>query len=250
MDTSNDAAVGTIAHPNMQYWDMAYEADEDIWTKEAVNQKLMGFLDTLTNGKTGLDILVPMCGKTKIMLYLAEKGHRVVGIEWSKVAVEQFFDENKLEYTTQLCKIGGTDISIYKAKDKAVTVYCGDFFAFKEHNLGPFDCVFDHGAIGCFEFQMSERPMYAKIINSVTKPGTRVLQSIFDYEHTEHPMVPFALTEAELVTLYKENFDIQLLQEFDAQEFVDAFRFPSGSERFPVLTFSHFSWKILLLVKN
>ena len=168
-----------------------------------------------------------------------------------KVAVKQFFEENKLEYTTQLCIIGGTDIPMYKAKDKAVTVYCGDFFfAFKEHKLGPFDCVFDHGALGCFEFQNSQRPMYAVIINLVTKPGARVLQSIFDYEHTEHPMVPFALTEAEIVILYEEDLDIQLLQEFNAQEFVDVFKFPSETDRFSVLSFSYFSWKILLLVKK
>ena len=83
MDASSDAAVGTIDHPNLQFWDMAYEVGEDIWTKEAVNQKLMEFHETLTNGKSGLDVLVPMCGKTQIMLYLAEKGHCVVGIEWS-----------------------------------------------------------------------------------------------------------------------------------------------------------------------
>jgi len=227
-----------------------YTEGEDVWTKQEGDKTLLKFHDILTNGKTGLDILVPMCGETKILLHLAEKGHRVVGIEWSQVAVRQFLEENKLEYTTQLCKIGGTDIPVYKVKDKAVTVYCGDFFAFKEHNMGPFDCVFDHGALACFSFQAGERLAYAEIINSVTKPGGRIPQSIFDYEHTEHPMVPFALTEAELVILYEEDFDIKLLQEFNAQEFVDVFKFPSETDRFPVMSFSYFSWKILLLAKK
>lgn len=238
------------ANPTRQFWETLYEEGQDVWTNEAGDQTLLKFYDTLTNGKTGLDILVPMCGKTKVLLYFAEKGHRVVGIEWSQVAVRQFFEENKLEYTTQLCKIGGTEIPLYKVKDKAITMYCGDFFAFKEHNLGPFDCVFDHGALSCFDFQAGERLVYAEIMHQLTKPGGRILQSIFDYEHTEHPMSPFAVTEAELTILYKEHFNLQLLQELSAEEFMDVFKFPTDTGWFQVLTFSRFSWKILLLDKR
>jgi len=246
MEITDEAA----SNPTLQFWDTLYQEGEDVWTKQEADKTLLKFHDILTNGKTGLDILVPMCGKTKVLLHLAEKGHRVVGIEWSQVAVRQFLEENKLEYTTQLCKIGGTDIPAYKVKDKAVTVYCGDFFAFKEHNMGPFDCVFDNGALECFSFQAGERLAYAVIINSVTKPGGRILQSIFDYEHAEHPMSPFAVTEAELTVLYKEHYNIQLLQELSAKEFVDVFKFPAETDLFQVFTFSRFSWKILLLVKS
>ena len=161
MDTSNAAALGSTAHPNMQLWDMLYQEGKDNWTKEAADQELLKFRSTLTESKTGLDIFLPMCGKTKVMLSLAEEGHRVVGIEWSKVAVEQFFEESNLEYTMQLCSIGGADVTKYKAKEKAVTIYCGDFFAFKQHKLGPFDCVLDHGSLGSFDVQVEPRTTYA-----------------------------------------------------------------------------------------
>ena len=251
MDTSNVTVTGSPARPNVQLWDMLYQKGKDEWTKEAADQELLKFQSTLTESKTGLDIFVPMCGKTKVMLSLAEEGHRVVGIEWSKVAVEQFFEENNLEYTTQLCSIGGTNIPKYKAKEKAVTIYCGDFFAFKQHKLGPFDCVFDHGALGCFDFQMeaSSRSAYAEIINLFTKTGGRILLSIFDYEHSEHPTIPFAVTEAEVGVLFKEYFKLQLLQGFDGKQTMDAFKFPHDT-LFPISTLSRFSWKILLLVKQ
>ena len=251
MDTLNATATGSPARPNVQLWDMLYQKGKDEWTKEAADQELLKFRSTLTESKTGLDIFVPMCGKTKVMLSLAEEGHRVVGIEWSKVAVEQFFEENNLEYTTQLCSIGGTDIPMYKAKGKAVTIYCGDFFAFKQHKLGPFDCVFDHGALGCFDFQMeaSSRSAYAEIINSFTKTGGRILLSIFDYEHSEHPTIPFAVTETEVGVLFEEYFKLQLLQGFDGKKMLDIFKHPQDT-LLPVLSFSRFSWKILLLVKQ
>ena len=248
MDTSNAAAVGSPAHPNVQLWDMLYQTGKDEWTKESVDEVELKFLSIMTESKTGLDILVPLCGKTKDMLSLTEEGHRVVGIEWSKVAVEQFFEENNLEYTTQLCSIGGTDIPMYKAKGKAVTIYCGDFFAFKQHKLGPFDCVVDLGTIGCLEVTL--RTTYAEIINSFTKTGGRMLLSIFDYEHSEHPTIPFAVTEAEVGVLYQKHFKCQLLQELDAKQTMDVFKFSADDTLFPISTLSRFSWKILLLVKQ
>ena len=78
-----------------------------------------------------------------------------------------------------------------------------------------------------------------------------MLQSIFDYEHAEHPSLPFAVTEAELTTLYKEHFKIQLLQETDREKFVDIFKFTDKDyyKSFPH-NLSRFSWKFLLLVKQ
>ena len=172
------------------------------------------------------------------MLSLAEEGHRVVGIEWSKVAVEQFFEENNLEYTTQSCSIGGTDIPMYKAKEKAVTIYCGDFLAFKQHKLGPFDCVLDYGSLVSFEPTL--RTTYAEIINSFTKTGGRILLSVFDYEHSEHPTIPFAVTEAEVGVLYEKHFK-QLLQEFDAKQTTDALELPHNAQLIQISNLSHFS---------
>ena len=253
MATSEVAVFDTHSYKLPESWDMLYQKRLDNWTTEASDRELLKFLSIFTDGKTDLDIFVPMCGKTKLMLLLAEEGNRVVGIEWSQVAIEQFFEENNLEYSTELCNIGGTDIPKYKAKGKEVTIYCGNFFSFKQHKLGPFDCVLDHTALGCFDFQKetTSRAVYAQIVNSFIKPGGRMLQSIFDYEHAEHPKLPFAVTEAEVTTLYKEHFKIQLLQESDLKKFVDVFefKFKAYYKSFPH-NLSRFSWKILLLVKQ
>ena len=79
---------------------------------------------------------------------------------------------------------------VYTAHDKTITIYCGDLFAFKEDNLGGFDCIFDHGSIGSFDLTKVKRTTYAEIMDSFTKPGGRILLSFFDYEHSEHPLYP------------------------------------------------------------
>ena len=46
----------------------------------------------------------------------------------------------------------GEQMSVYTANDKAITIYCGDLFRFKDDNLRSFECVVDHWLIECFDF--------------------------------------------------------------------------------------------------
>ena len=249
MDASTSTIAVSPAHPNKQLWDKLYKGKKDEWTSEKTDKELFKFHDVLTNGKTGLAILVPLCGKSQIMQWFAEGGHHVVGIEWSELAVKQFFEENGLAYSIKSCTIGGIEMPVYTASDKAITIYCGDLFAFKEDNLGGFDCILDHASIGSFDFTDVKRSMYAELMNSFTKPGGRIVLSFFDYEHSEHPIVPFAVTEKEVTILYKEHFNPpQLLQEYNAKQTTDIFDLKEDS-MFPVWTFSRYSWKVVLLIK-
>ena len=168
-------------------WDTLYLESKDVWSSIEADYRLLKFEDLFTNGLIGLDFFVPLCGRAKVMLLLARKGHRIVGVEWSRLAVEQFFKENNLAYSTESCTIRETTMLKYTAKDEAIIVYCGNFFAFEGHNLGLFDCVFDNGSI--VSVDIDKREKYADIINSLTRPGGRILLSVFDYRHSEHPKV-------------------------------------------------------------
>ena len=92
---------GNAEHPSLQLWEKIYEEQKDGWTSKVMDDRLLEFHDAITNGRSGLNILVPMCGRSQIMFTLAEKGHRVVGIEWSEVAVKKFFKENNLPCSTR-----------------------------------------------------------------------------------------------------------------------------------------------------
>ena len=45
---------------------------------------------------SGSRVLVPLCGKSLDLIWLAQQGHRVLGVELSPLAVDQFFAENDL----------------------------------------------------------------------------------------------------------------------------------------------------------
>ena len=46
------------------------------------------------NMKSGTRIFVPLCGKSLDLIWLAEQGHQVVGVELSSLAIEAFYTEN------------------------------------------------------------------------------------------------------------------------------------------------------------
>ena len=155
--------------PNHQMWDTLYQDKEDFWTQNAAYDMYVELSDTLTQGKANQTILVPLCGRSKLMLMLAEQGHTIVGIEWSKTAIVAFFEENKIAYQELTFNLNEKPIPMFQAKEKPITIYCGDLLAFKDHaGIGPFDCIQDHGSVGCFA---TGRSSYAAIMNSFTKPG-------------------------------------------------------------------------------
>ena len=166
MDVSTCSTAVLPAHSklNLQFWDTLYQGKKDDWTCDKKDKELFKFHDVLVNGKTGLSVLIPMCGRSLIVLWCAERGHRVVGIEWSELAIKQFFVKNDLAYSSKSCRIGGIEMPVYTctAHDKSITIYCGDLFAFKEDNLGGFDCIFDHGSIGSFDFTQGRSQDFRK----------------------------------------------------------------------------------------
>ena len=234
--------------PNHQMWDTLYQDKEDFWTQNAAYDMYLELSDTLTQGKTNQNILVPLCGRSKLMLLLAEQGHTIVGIEGSKTAIVAFFEENEIAYQELTFNLNEKPIPMFQAKEKPITIYCGDLLAFKDHaGIGPFDCIQDHGSVRCFA---TWRSSYAAIMNSFTKPEGKVLLSIFDYDHSEHPSIPFTVSEKEVNTLFKDFFTtIKLQKELDAETTANIFHHDSGGI-FPVLKFSQMSWKIMLLEKN
>lgn len=65
-------------------------------------------------------VLVPLCGKTKDLLWLSGQGCDVVGVEFCAQAVAEFFTEHAIPHEK-------TDAA-YVATDRKLKVYYGDFF--------------------------------------------------------------------------------------------------------------------------
>ena len=74
-------------------WDQWWQEGKTAFHMENVNPNLSNHVDTLLI-KQNCTVFVPLCGKAVDMKYLADKGHKVIGLEFSEKAVVDSFLSN------------------------------------------------------------------------------------------------------------------------------------------------------------
>ena len=137
----------------------------------------------------GRRVLVPLCGKTPDLKWLAEQGNQVVGVELSPLAIEAFFEEQGIAHTVTEGELPG-----YRSSDGAITIYCGDYFDLTNLEC---DAHYDRGALIAIAPKM--RPAYAAHTHSLLQPGSEQLIITLEYDQTIAAGPPFSITDAELL---------------------------------------------------
>jgi len=79
-------------------------------------------------------VLVPLCGKSPDMLWLAGQGCHVTGVELSEIAVGAFYAENALPHSIEQ----QGNLRRYLADELPVEIFCGDYF---DLQVEPFDAL-------------------------------------------------------------------------------------------------------------
>ena len=242
--------------PTLETWNWIYERDKDKWTTPIISNVAAKAFAEMTEGKTDFDVFVPMCGRSPDVLWLAEQGHRVTGIEWSERAVKRLLQDGNLDYNREACCAGiPKDVSVYRALKAPITIYCGDFFSFRDSTVAKlnmmFDCIWDHGSVGSIPREKSQLTDYVDICYSFLKPKGKILLSAFDYEHREHPAIPFACTEQEIQVMYSNRFDIQRVHKLNKEKSMETPLFEhSAGENFPIWNLTRFSWNFYILTSK
>jgi thiopurine S-methyltransferase len=151
-------------------------------------------------------VLVPLCGKSVDLRWLADRGHEVVGVELVAEAAEQFFHEQGL--SPQRTRDG--DRVIYEAGPIVVVV--GDFFEVTPRELGTFDGVWDRAALVALPPPMRAR--YAPHLHGFMAPGARMLLVTYAFDG---PPVgpPFAVEDEEVERLHGPALGLTRLESLD-----------------------------------
>jgi thiopurine S-methyltransferase len=153
------------------------------------------------------EVFVPLCGKSRDMLWLREQGHAVLGVELSALAVQAFFNENG--YTPH--RVTSKKFELCKAD--GIRILCGDFFDLRKDDLAKTSAVYDRASLVALPPEMRER--YARHLLGILPPATQILLITFDYPQAEMPGPPFAVTAGEVAVLYRERTEIRLLAQLD-----------------------------------
>ena len=148
-------------------------------------------------------VLVPLCGKTWDLPWLAQRGAEVVGVELAERAVRALMEEHALPYTVE-------DRGEHRVfTSGTLSVWCGDFFALPAE-LGPFSGVWDRAALVALPPELREA--YAAQIRRLA-PGGRLLQNVVEYDEQIMSGPPFSVSAEVLRALYGPR--VQLVVERD-----------------------------------
>jgi len=152
----------------------------------------------------GATVFVPLCGKSLDMVWLASQGHRVLGVELSQLAVEQFFAEHGMQADTHESRYG----THYCAG--GIEIIHGDAFALDEVALAECAAVFDRAAMIALPPRLRAR--YADELYARLPTGCTGLLVTLEYPQAERDGPPFAIAEAEVRKRYAATWDIDLLE--------------------------------------
>lgn len=140
-------------------------------------------------------VLVPLCGKSEDLAFLAGLGHAVVGVELVEDAVRAFFDEHGLNPTVT------PHGALTGYAHGAVTVLAGDFFATTRALLGPVDALYDRAAL--IALPEALRARYAAHLRALLPRGADGLVVTVEYPQEAMEGPPFSVPEAEV----RRHFD-------------------------------------------
>lgn len=156
---------------------------------------------------SGAQVLVPLCGKSLDLAWLAGIGHRVMGVELSEKAIEEFFSEQGL--TPQIHQRGA--FKVFQAG--AIELWCGDFLALDAGAVTQCTALYDRAALIALPPLMREQ--YAAHLNRVLAEGSRGLLITLDYEQSQKAGPPFAVSDDEVRLLLGGQWRLDVLEEQD-----------------------------------
>lgn len=193
------------------FWHERWQRQQIGFHQEAINPYLQRFWREAGMPAAGR-VFVPLCGKSRDMVWLRAQGCEVVGVEISEIAVRDFFAELGL---VPVQRESGAFLYFEAA---GYTLLCGDFFALTAQDLGPLAAVYDRASLVALPPDM--RPQYAAHMLQLVPPGIRTLLVAFEYPQQEMDGPPFSVTQREVADLYAEAHAIALLCDADilAQE--------------------------------
>ncbi len=180
------------------FWTQRWAEGRIGFHQAETNRHLVAHADHLGRGGT---VLVPLCGKSLDMDFLATRFDRVIGVELVDLACVAFFAERDLEPSVEHTPHG------VRRTAGPYTLWTADFFAVGSGQLGPVDAVFDRAAM--IALPPALRARYAAHLHEVLPAGARGLAVTMTYDQGRVDGPPFSVPDAEVRAAYGEGFELE-----------------------------------------
>jgi thiopurine S-methyltransferase len=190
-----------------EFWLEKWQNNQTGFHKNFTHPLLVEYIQKL-NLSQGDSIFVPLCGKTVDMLWLNQQGFRVIGIELSQLAVEQFFTENELEFS----KHQEGSFVVYRYEN--ITLYQGDFFDMSKDQLKEVKAVYDRAALIALPDDLAGK--YVDKMSEIIPSHAKELLITLEFIKKLGPLgPPFTTPDTKVLELFSNYQSVELLQEVD-----------------------------------
>jgi thiopurine S-methyltransferase len=181
------------------FWKERWQTNQIGWHEDRASPMLVKHWSAL-GAPAGAGVFVPLCGKSKDMLWLAGQGHPVIGVELSDIAVAAFFSENGLapQHETR----GAHAIS----KSRDIAIWCGDFFALTPGDLSGVAAAYDRASL--IAMPPSMQPAYAAKMAGLLPSGAPVLLLTISVDEPKPSGPPYSVPPSRVRELFADTFTI------------------------------------------
>lgn len=186
---------------NHLWWLSKWRNYEIPFHKHAVSPELIDYFHTLKL-KPGAHVLVPLCGKSKDLHWLATQNLKVTGVELSPIACKEFFKELNVKPKMTQFK------NFVSYEYNNLTLLCGNIFKLNSKLLLDVDAVFDHRALIALPFDV--RKQYIEHLISILGHKIKILLINFS-SHSKIKGPPYSIFNEEINALFSSHFNLEIL---------------------------------------
>lgn len=155
---------------------------------------------------SGRNVLVPLCGATPDLRWLATRGCAVTGVELSELAARRFFADQELGFDV----VERAGMPCYRAKDMPLDIVCGDYFCFED---AGFDALYDRGSL--IALPAANRPAYVEHTDRLLNANPLQLVITLEYPQAAVKGPPFAVMAEELQRYWPALREVSSCEDID-----------------------------------
>lgn len=194
---------------DQQFWQSRWAQNQIGFHQSEVNPYLKRYWPSLGVAQ-GCQVLVPLCGKTLDLVWLAGQGYKVLGVELAERAVEDFFAEQGL--TPEVSQAG----ALRRYSAGSIEILLGDFFAVTAAHVADCRALYDRAAI--IALPPSMRDEYVAHLERILPRPCDGLMVTLDYEQARLEGPPFSVPEVEVRRHLEAGWEVVMLERNDVLE--------------------------------
>ena len=188
------------------FWHQRWQANQIGFHQDRISPMLAAHWSAI-GVQPGSRVFVPLCGKTLDMPWLVERGHRVLGVELSPIAVDAFFEALGVAPEIHETQYGTHHVA------GPFELILGDAFALDAAALADCGAVYDRAALIALPPDLRARylgELYARL-----PTGCRGLMVSLEYPQPQKQGPPFSVEQAEVRAGLERDWTVTLLERRD-----------------------------------